>query len=88
MNDVCTQLETIDTDHTVTVGDFNHNLNKQSPLTCFKDYRQVITKPTTHAGTLIDHIYIKPPPSEYIADVLWTYYSHHHPVAIAIKYCE
>ena len=88
MNDVCTQLETIDTDHTVIVGDFNHNLNKQSPLTCFKDYHQVITKPTTHAGTLIDHIYIKPPPSEYIADVLWTYYSHHHPVAIAIKYCE
>ena len=88
MNDVCTQLEAIDTDHTVIVGDFNHDLNKQSPLPCFKDYLQVITKPTTHAGTLIDHIYIKPPPSEYIADVLWTYYSHHHPVAIAIKYYE
>ena len=87
MNDLCTQLEGLQTDYIVILGDFNHDLNKQGPLSCFKDYCQVITKPTTHVGTLIDHIYIKPQPSDYIADVLWTYYSHHHPVAIGIKYC-
>ena len=88
MNDLCTQLDGLQTDHTVILGDFNHDLNKQSPLPCFKDYCQVITKPTTHVGTLIDHIYIKPLPSDYIADVFWTYYSHHHPIAIGIKYCK
>ena len=88
MNDLCTQLDGSQTDHTVILGDFNHDLNKQSPLPCFKDYCQVITKPTTHVGTLIDHIYIKPLPSDYIADVFWTYYSHHHPIAIGIKYCK
>ena len=88
MNDLCTQLEGLQTDYTVILGDFNHDLNKQDPLSCFKDYCQVISKPTTHVGTLIDHIYIKPQPSDYIADVLWTYYSHHHPVAIGIKYCK
>ena len=88
MNDLCTQLDGLQTDHTVILGDFNHDLNKQSPFSCFKDYCQVITKPTTHVGTLIDHIYIKPLPSDYIADVFWTYYSYHHPVAIGIKYCK
>ena len=88
MNDLCTQLDGLQTDHTVILGDFNHDLNKQSPFSCFKDYCQVITKPTTHVGTLIDHIYIKPLPSDYMADVFWTYYSYHHPVAIGIKYCK
>ena len=88
MNDLCTQLDGLQTDYTVILGDFNHDLNKQSPLSCFKDYCQVINTPTTHIGTLLDHIYIKPLPSDYKADVFWTYYSHHHPIAISIKYCK
>ena len=87
MNEICAQLEALDTDYTLFLGDFNHNLIDKCELPPFRQYQQVISKPTTQNGTLLDHIYIKPPPQqEYIAEVLTTYYSYHNPVAIAIKY--
>lgn len=88
MNNITAQTELLDIDYTVFAGDFNYNLMKESALSPFKTYHQVITEPTTTNGTLLDHIYIKPIPlpSRYQAAVLTTYYSYHEPVFIAIKY--
>lgn len=57
------------------------------PPPALANYFQVISEPTTAKGTLLDDIYIKPRPhnDEYVASVLTSYYSYHHPVFIAIK---
>lgn len=86
LNNITAQTELLDTKYTVIVGDFNHNLMKQKVFTPLKQYQQVITEPTTAKGTLLDHIYIKPVPSQYIASVLTTYYSYHDPVSISVRY--
>lgn len=86
LNNINTQTELLDTKYTVFLGDFNRNLMKENILTPLKQYKQVITEPTTAKGTLLDHIYIKPAPSHNTASVLTTYYSYHDPVSISIKY--
>ncbi len=86
INEISTQVETLDIDYNLFLGDFNHNLINKTNLPLFQTYHQVITKPTTKNGTLLDHIYVKPSPDQYRAEVLSTYYSYHDPVAIAIKY--
>ena len=88
MSNITAQTELLDTDYTVFVGDFNHNLLKETVLPPLRIYQQLITEPTTANGTLLDHIYItpRPPPSRYEAGVLTSYYSYHEPVFLAIKY--
>ena len=81
MSNITAQTELLDTDYTVFVGDFNHNLLKETVLPPLRQYSQLITEPTTTNGTLLDHIYItpRPPPSRYEAGVLTSYYSYHAP---------
>ena len=86
MNNLTAQIEILDTDHKVLVGDFNRNLLTDPVLPAFKHYNQVIQEPTTTKGTLLDHIYIKPLPPNYSASIMTTYYSYHHPTFVAIKY--
>jgi hypothetical protein len=85
MNDVTAQIEILDTDYNVLLGDFNRDLLKEQVLPAFKHYDQLIEQPTTKR-TLLDHIYIKPTPPEYSTSVMTTYYSYHDPTFIAIKY--
>ncbi|XP_072041446.1 uncharacterized protein [Amphiura filiformis] len=86
MNEITAQIENLETDFKVLVGDFNRNLMKEQVLPAFRQYNQVIEDPTTTKGTLLDHIYIKPTPQNYSASVLTSYYSYHHPTFVAIKY--
>ncbi|XP_072047334.1 uncharacterized protein [Amphiura filiformis] len=88
MNNITAQTDLLDTDYTVFVGDFNHNLlgGRGNDFPSLSQYHQVITDPTTAGGTLLDHIYVKPCPALYYASVLTTYYSYHNPVFIAIRY--
>ena len=85
MNKITAQTELLDVDYAVFTGDFNHNLLKDAILPPFRQYHQVISEPTTAKGTLLDHIYIKPRPTQYVASVLTTYYSYHDPVFVAIN---
>ena len=86
MNDITAQIELLDTDFKVLLGDFNRDLMKDQILPAFNSYNQLIEDPTTTGGTLLDHIYIKPTPQHYIASVMTTHYSYHHPTFVAIKY--
>ncbi|XP_072048518.1 uncharacterized protein [Amphiura filiformis] len=86
MNEITAQIENLETDFKVLVGDFNRNLMKEQVLPAFRQYNQVIEDPTTTKGTLLDHIYIKPTPQNYSASVLTSYYSYHHPTFVAIKF--
>ncbi len=86
MNDVTAHIEVLDTDYNVLVGDFNRDLLKDSIMPVFRTYKQLIEKPTTNHGTLLDHIYIKPIPQEYTSSVMTTHYSYHNPTFVAIKY--
>ena len=87
LNDITAQIEVLDVDHAILTGDFNVNLlTPNSALPPLQQYHQVISGPTTTKGTLIDHIYVKPLPVQYVASVLTTYYSYHDAVFIAIKY--
>ena len=86
MNEITAQIDNLDTDFKVLVGDFNRNLMKEQVLPAFRQYNQLIEDPTTTKGTLLDHIYIKPTPQNYDSSVLTSYYSYHHPIFVAIKY--
>ncbi|XP_072052002.1 uncharacterized protein [Amphiura filiformis] len=86
MNNITAQMEVLDTDYKVLVGDFNRNLFKETILPAFRQYHQVISNSTTAKGTLLDHIYVKPKPKQYQASVMTTYYSYHQPTFIAITY--
>jgi hypothetical protein len=87
LNNITAQIEVLDVDHAILMGDFNINLlTPNSALPPLQHYHQVISESTTTKGTLIDHIYVKPLPVQYIASVLTTYYSYHDAVFIAIKY--
>ena len=87
MSNITAQTELLETDHDVFVGDFNIDLLKDGtlPPKVFQNYFQAISEPTTTNQTLLDHIYIKPIPDQFVASVLPTYYSYHRPVFIAIK---
>ncbi len=86
MNDLTAQFEILDTDHTVILGDLNHDLLKYPPIPAFEDFKQLIQQPTTSNGTLLDHIYIKPTPQEYRSAPMTTHYSYHNPTFLAVKY--
>jgi hypothetical protein len=86
MNNITAQIEVLDTDYTVLVGDFNRNLFKENILPVFRQYHQLINTSTTAKQTLLDHVYIKPKPTDYHASVMTTYYSYHNPTFVAIKY--
>ena len=86
ISDLLTQFETLDTNYTVIVGDFNHDLLKHPPIPAFVKYNQLIQQPTTSKGTLLDHIYIKPLPQQYNSSPITTHYSYHDPTFVAIKH--
>lgn len=84
LEQVLHQIETYsqfyNTDHKVILGDLNYDLQKQPSLEPLKDFHQIITNPTTSAGTLLDPVYVDTLPETYCAGVLNTYYSYHEPV--------
>ena len=47
-------------------------------------YAQLIKEPTTRAHTMLDPIYVSPPPTAYSAGVSQTYYSFHDSVYYVI----
>lgn len=54
-------LDTISSNN-VVMGDFNEDSLKNSSIGKFfeqRGYKQLVTQPTTEAGTLIDHVYVK-----------------------------
>ncbi len=88
INNITAQTDLLETDYTVFVGDFNHNLlaSQARDIQPLSQYHQFITDPTTANGTLLDHLYVKPCPAIFYAGVLTTYYSYHNPIYIAIRY--
>ena len=71
----------------LVVGDFNDDLmgNKTNISTCFErnGFNQLIDKPTTDQGSLLDHVYFNGV-SPIQTEVCDTYYSDHDCTIIAI----
>ena len=70
------------------LGDFNDNIfhMQSSPIQTLmhnSGFRQLVTVPTTHQGTLIDHVYFNGPFSNISITVQDTYYSDHNTI-----YCK
>ncbi|XP_066288772.1 uncharacterized protein [Branchiostoma lanceolatum] len=79
-------LATVKRNTTIFLGDFNENLisgeDNKKILNFFvtKDFEQLVEDPTTMKGTLIDHVYISPVPSNVSCGVIQTFYSYHDAV--------
>ena len=74
---------------TIVVGDFNENLllKKKTPLLDLMSsyrYTQIVTKPTTDQGSLLDHVYINEVNICHTVDILDTYYSDHDAVLLTL----
>ena len=72
--------------------DFNENLliKKKTPLLDLMSsyrYTQIVTKPTTDQGSLLDHVYINEVNICHTVDILDTYYSDHDAVLLTLCFC-
>ena len=70
-------------DNIAIMGDFNDDILKMSRICSFitdRGFVQLVAEPTTEAGTLIDHVYVKA--SQYdVKAIVWpTYFSDHEGV--------
>jgi len=75
---------------TAVMGDFNDNQVKDtnSPILSYMNrigFRQLIRRPTTDNGSLLDHIYFNWKTADFKVDVIDTYYSDHDLVVISIN---
>ena len=73
----------------VIVGDFTEDLleNNARISDFLKQYgfRQLIQRPTTHQGSLLDHVYFNHNSTTITTEVCDTYYSDHDSVSLAIR---
>ena len=77
----------------LVLGDFNINYfyeKENRPLECLMhslNYEQIVQTPTfISAGTLLDHIYMKPTAFDIIHnDVINVYYSDHDAVKVSLQ---
>ncbi|XP_076132870.1 uncharacterized protein LOC143114916 [Alosa pseudoharengus] len=71
-------------DNIVVMGDFNEDSLKSNSLINFmatKQFTQIVSEPTTEAGTLIDHVYVKHTCMyTVIAKVMPVYFSTHEAI--------
>ena len=56
-------------------------------MMCYYEFVQLVDKPTTDSGTLLDHIYFKTKSSDqsFFVDVVDIYYSDHDAVFLTTK---
>ena len=79
----------------MVIGDFNINYfneTQSQPLTSLMEslnYTQIVTEPTfVSAGSLLDHVYIRPSFMRILnSSVLSVYYSDHEAVITSLQYC-
>ena len=73
----------------VIVGDFNEDIleNNTRITNFFKEYgyHQLIQRPTTDQGSLLDHVYFNHNSATVTIEVCDTYYSDHDSVSLAIR---
>ena len=87
--DLSAVINQLPDEHVVIGGDFNRNTVDEPEKIVFKPLQlkrfiQIIDKPTTTSGSLIDHIYIKNNPNSWRSGVIPTYYSYHEAVYYAM----
>ena len=74
---------------TCIVGDFNEDVSITSNTCCCAMFRlqalkQMVSKPTHHSGTIIDHVYVSQTVNTMQTDVTDCYYSDHDFILCAI----
>ncbi|KAK3104347.1 hypothetical protein FSP39_000070 [Pinctada imbricata] len=72
----------------IVMGDFNENIlqnnGKIQSFMISKNFKQVVTSPTTENGTLIDHVYVSEN-LDVTTSIMPTYYSDHEAVHVHVK---
>ncbi|KAK3088416.1 hypothetical protein FSP39_018892 [Pinctada imbricata] len=83
-----TSILTVKNDPCIVMGDFNENIFKNNgkiqSFMISKNFRQVVTSPTTENGTLIDHVYVSEN-LDVTTKIIPTYYSDHEAVHVHVK---
>ncbi|KAK3100565.1 hypothetical protein FSP39_021862 [Pinctada imbricata] len=72
----------------IVMGDFNENIlqnnGKIQSFMISKNFKQVVTSPTTENGTLIDHVYVSKN-LDVTTNIIPTYYSDHEAVHVHVN---